>query len=759
MSSAPHTKVNEAFNNVAIILTESNGDSTCELSLIPMLRKPNMSTSKYLIFLLFLNFYAVVMIMAEDYYELLGISRDADNREIRKSYKKLALQYHPDKNKDNEEIQEMFVKINKAYEVLKDTETRRKYDQFGEAGLEDSQGFGHHYESWSFYENFGIYDDDQEIITLSESDFSQLVVGRSDVWFINYYSPRCSHCHHLAPVWRKVAQELLGVVRFGAINCGEEWILCRQQGIQSFPTLKFYPKGVEYRGERTTEHLIDFVLKSISVKYIQLNQINLKNYLSDPNIFKLSWLIFVCFDDDDEECPSEITRLKLTVMLRGIANVAVIEHNAEFAKTIAKSTGTVYFEPNKINKESGKVITSSDAREIFEEVLDFLPQIKEISSTSVAELAKRLEKGRNSALLLCFISENNQLDKNLNLLQFLLSNTVVRKINCDTSVGVCNDLHVHKYPSFVVMKTGGKYEVFHGRVTPSDIAVFVEDSLSSTVESLGPNDFPDRVIDRGEPWFVDFYAPWCPPCLRLLPEWRKASQEIGDIVNFGTVDCTIHHNLCNQYKIHSYPTTVLYNQTVPHKYDGKRNFMDIVEFVKDTLSPPVISLTYSSFKKLVEGRSPSETWVIDFFAPWCGPCQQLSPQYRKLSKMLSSLQNLHIAQVDCTSQIDLCDSQTIRSYPTIRLYPVHRQPFVSFDSYNRDLFSLRAWIFKFLATAVIELDNNDFYNKVIYNSDKWIIDFYAPWCSHCELFAPDFEIIAMVRYLKPRVRFKNQLKL
>ena len=69
----------------------------------------------------------------------------------------------------------------------------------------------------------------------------QSVTGSSDIWFINYYHPMCSHCHTLAPVWRKVARELEGVVRIGAVNCDDDYHLCSSQGIRSYPTLVSYP--------------------------------------------------------------------------------------------------------------------------------------------------------------------------------------------------------------------------------------------------------------------------------------------------------------------------------------------------------------------------------------------------------------------------------------------------------------------------------------------------------------------------------------
>ena len=82
--------------------------------------------------------------MAEkrDYYEVLEVSKNATPEEIKKAYRKKAIQYHPDKNPGDKEAEEKFKEAAEAYEVLSDAQKKARYDQYGHAGMGGAGGFG-----------------------------------------------------------------------------------------------------------------------------------------------------------------------------------------------------------------------------------------------------------------------------------------------------------------------------------------------------------------------------------------------------------------------------------------------------------------------------------------------------------------------------------------------------------------------------------------------------------------------------------------
>ncbi len=95
-----------------------------------------------------------------DYYEILGVSPNASSEDIKKAYRRLAVKYHPDKNRDNsKEAEEKFKEVSEAYKILSDTDKKQIYDQYGHAGLQADIGAGGGGFAGSDFDPMKIFDD------------------------------------------------------------------------------------------------------------------------------------------------------------------------------------------------------------------------------------------------------------------------------------------------------------------------------------------------------------------------------------------------------------------------------------------------------------------------------------------------------------------------------------------------------------------------------------------------------------------------
>uniref|UniRef100_A0A8C9SQA8 DnaJ homolog subfamily C member 10 n=1 Tax=Scleropages formosus TaxID=113540 RepID=A0A8C9SQA8_SCLFO len=681
----------------------------------------------------------------EDYYQLLGLSKDASTREIRQAFKKLALVMHPDKNPNDESAHEKFLKINRAYEVLKDEELRRKYDKYGERGLQDSQQGGR-YESWNFYRyDFGIYDEDLEIITLDWGDFDA-AVNSGELWFVNFYFPRCSHCHELAPTWRQFAKEMDGVFRIGAVNCGDNGRLCRSKGVSSYPSLYVFRAGMsaqKYFGDRSKESLVSFAMQFVSSKVTELWEGNIRTEMDRASALGIGWLLTFCTDSGD--CLESQTRQKLAGMLEGLVSVGWLDCSvqAELCERLhVTSSFTAYSPPGSSleQRDHMLLIHSLDVKEIYSEVIQYLPDLESLTQDTFTD------KLENQRWLVSFtFGQKNLGSIEYRKLQVLLKEASVKvgQVDCLTESRLCDAFYIQK-PSIAVFKDTGvnDFEVYHGKELLYNVVGFAKDSANAHVTTLLPRNFPRN---EKEPWLVDFFAPWCPPCRALLPELRKASVQLFGQLKFGTLDCTIHEGLCRTYNIQAYPTTVIFNRSSIHEYEGHHTADGILQFIEDLVNPVVVPLTPDNFDELVRQRRPNETWTVDFYAPWCGPCQALLPEWRRMARMVNGI--VKVGTVDCQKYHWFCQQESVRAYPEIRLFPQDsrsRNHYESYNGWHRDAHSLRAWALGSLPRVSVDLNPEDFKQMVLRGRDHWVLDFYAPWCGPCQHFAPEFELLARV---------------
>ncbi|KAG5282603.1 hypothetical protein AALO_G00057820 [Alosa alosa] len=185
-----------------------------------------------------------------DPYKVLGVTKSASQAEIKKVYKRLAKEWHPDKNK-NPEAEDMFIKITKSYEILSSEEKRSNYDRFGQT--DDTQPFGHHghhpfhdhfyFDETFFHFPFNAKDGRDFADSKYMLHFNQYI---NDItpdsfkrpYLIKITSDWCFSCIHIEPVWKESVEELepLGV-GIGVVDVGYERRLANHLGAHRTPSI------------------------------------------------------------------------------------------------------------------------------------------------------------------------------------------------------------------------------------------------------------------------------------------------------------------------------------------------------------------------------------------------------------------------------------------------------------------------------------------------------------------------------------------
>eukprot|EP00047_Mylnosiga_fluctuans_P024635 m.165786 g.165786 ORF g.165786 m.165786 type:complete len:774 (-) comp9896_c1_seq2:89-2410(-) len=690
---------------------------------------------------------ACVAAGSREYYDRLGVAQDASTRDIRRAFKKLALEKHPDKNPQDPHAHAEFVRINTAFEVLKDEELRRKYDAHGEAGLGDGFHGGDGFQGWQHYnEDFGLYDEDPQIETLGHHEFFSAVLHTDDLWLVNFYSPGCSHCHDLAPAWRELGTALAGIIGVGAVNCHEQWQLCNQMGIQGYPTLMLFGRsgqGSRYDGPRDVQSLLEYAA-SAAAEVPMAGDEDLAAFVGAGRPFAAA----VCVPWEAECLYRDIKLLGL-----GLADrLPLVFLDCGVDRTLCEARG--FSEPHirlfSASGESTRVYPPSGAdfdtwspgaaaRALFAAMPG--PAMIDGESFSALVVDGALVPGQAAPVLVAFVGAHcPDCDEALLVLRTarLPGGTTIKQYTCPDS-SVCS-VYFHEPYTLALFKWSG-YEVLHEPLRRGALEKWVEAGLSSQSTTLDPTTFASRVQAGHDTWFVDFYAPWCPPCREMLPPFRAASGVRTD-VRFATVDCARYPGLCQANGIGSYPTLVLYRPgTPPQQYFGGPDGPSMTRFIDDILNPVVIALTPDTFRSLIlDGTSLA---LVDFYAPWCGHCQHLEPQLRDAARVLAG--TVVVGKLDCQAHSYFCQEQGIGYYPTLRIYPaIRRGQLRSVQLYQGHLFAaaIIAGLSAHFPTQVQAVHPQEFSRTIETSAQPWLLSFGAPWCQPCHNFQPYFAVVA-----------------
>ncbi|KAM3959786.1 thioredoxin domain-containing protein 5 homolog [Aphomia sociella] len=300
------------------------------------------------------------------------------------------------------------------------------------------------------------------------------------------------------------------------------------------------------------------------------------------------------------------------------------------------------------------------------------------------------------------------------------SKFAIAQVDCTLHPRLCHENDITGYPTllyfykntFTPVEYKGTRDLPSLTLFLSDVFTMKSEGIEILKESSEVNIYfgmayltdqnIEKFVSKGQ-HFLMFYAPWCKASQKLAPVWADLAGQYAhnEYIQIGKVNCMDYEMTCKNFDIKQYPRLLwivhgrIMGVADVNELDDLKLYVekmlltenhDPEKFMKKKKALPVARISEETFETFFE----KDLVFVNYFAPWCGYCMQLSPLWMKLGERFQNESRVLIADVDCARSKPICETEKISDLPTLILYK-HKK-IVSSENGGRPLESLIALV-------------------------------------------------------------------
>ncbi|KAF9354834.1 hypothetical protein BGX26_007320 [Mortierella sp. AD094] len=302
------------------------------------------------------------------------------------------------------------------------------------------------------------------------------------------------------------------------------------------------------------------------------------------------------------------------------------------------------------------------------------------------------------------------------------------EVNCLIEGDVCDDNDVTGYPYLQVFHDGKPVQLYKGARSIDDLSAFVktmseeykniaaqDESFNSDINPNGEVVVLDTknyqsTLNNGQPWMVEYYAPWCGHCKALAPVYEKVAMELKGKVNVAKVDCPANEVICKSQQVRGYPTVKLHQFGQAIVFQKARDLETLVDFAIGATKPSTTPIDNADIERI---KTSGEVLFVLYNDP------KSSETSEAATKTLSKLSQIYYGQFKfyITSDPQVGRALSVTNMPALLVLKDERH--YQFTGSLSDINAAKAWIEQVKEPLVPAVTNTN--SALIFQNPGWVV--------------------------------------